>query len=82
MSGANGTSVTIGRFSVELQEFWTECECPDSLCVHTERMRPYYEWIVWDLEREEHAWITHPKDFADSYRRKRDAVADARKVVG
>lgn len=70
----------MGRFSVEHQEFWTECECPLSLCRHApDFMRPYYGWIVWDLEREEHAWITEPKHFSDQYDRKTDAVAAVRR---
>jgi hypothetical protein len=71
--------VQVGRFSVEPQEFWTECECPEALCCHLpDMMRPYYGWIVWDNERGEHAWITHPGQFIDQYQRKRDAVEAAK----
>lgn len=76
-AATNGQPKTIGRFEVYEQEFWTECECHPNLCTHApDFMRPYYEWTVWDLEREEHAWLTFPKLFVvESYRRKRDAVA-------
>jgi len=70
------------RFSVEQQEFWTECECPESLCVHRpDRMRPYYGWIVWDVTRDEHAFITCGDAFADQYDRKRDAVAAVKRFL-
>lgn len=72
------------RFVVEEQEFWTECECPPSLCKHAESsyMRPYYGWIVWDMERNEHAYITEPDHFHHEYERKRDAVAAVRVYAG
>lgn len=70
------SGVAAARFELVHQECMTECECPPSLCKHApDFYRFYYVWIVWDEERNEHAYITEPQHFAHEYPRKRDAVA-------
>lgn len=75
----------IGPFSIEQSEGWTGCECPDALCTHgDERMRPYYTWIVWDVDVDDYAYITRRSGslcFQHEYERKCDAVADVRRYL-
>jgi hypothetical protein len=64
-----------GPFTIEASECWTECECPESLCKHESGMRPYNVWIIWDDHADEHASIVYRGRFADSYEKRRDAIA-------
>lgn len=74
---------TIGPFEVLETEGFTQCECYVQPCRHApDFYRPYYSWIVWDTEAQEHAFITRGSAFDNEYERKRDAVAAVRLYLG
>lgn len=77
-----GVATTIGPFEVQQTEGWTECDCYVQPCRHVpDMMRPYYSWIVWDTEKDDHASITRGTAFQFEYERKRDAVADVHRYL-